>query len=305
MEIKGDFLSLREFSKEEINHLVALSEHFKAKKRTSEPHFYHKGKSIALIFEKPSTRTRTSLEIAAQELGIYPLYLYSETMQLARGEPIADTARVLSRYVDGIAIRTYQHDTIVKLANHTTVPVINALTDFSHPLQILGDLHTIKEFKGFTDTTVTFLGDGDNNVAHSLLLGCAKVGLNFRIGAPEKYFPTDDLVKEARKNAKKSGGSLKLISNPEKAVKESDVIYTDVWVSMGMKESKEKRRKSLKPYKITTELLDGADPNYLFMHCLPRKEEVTNEVFESDHSIVWEQAENRLHSAKAVMSTLL
>lgn len=305
MEIKGNFLSLKDFSREEINHLITLSEHFKAKKEVLEPHFYHKGKSIALIFEKPSTRTRTSLEIAAQELGLYPLYLYSETMQLARGETIADTARVLSRYVDGIAIRTYQHDTVVKLATHSSVPVINALTDFAHPLQVLGDLHTIKEFKGLTDTTLTFLGDGDNNVAHSLLLGCAKVGVNFRIGTPEKYFPADDLVKEAKENAKKSGGSVKLISDPERAVKGSDVIYTDVWVSMGMKESEEERRKSLKPYKVTTELLEEASQNYLFMHCLPRKDEVTDEVFESDHSIVWEQAENRLHSAKAVISTLL
>lgn len=305
MKLGKDFLSLRNFSGEELNYLISLSEEFKRKKETNEPHFYHNGKSIGLIFAKPSTRTRTSLEVASQELGLYPLYLYTETMQAARGESIKDTARVLSRYLDAMTLRTYDHETIVQLAKHSDIPVINALTNFSHPLQILSDLLTIKEYKGLDDTTVTFLGDGDNNVSHSLLYGCAKMGLEYRVGAPEKYFPKQEYVKEARTYAEKSGGKIKLITDPKGAVKDTDVIYTDVWVSMGMEDEAEERRNAFNPYRVTMDLLSDADPNWVFMHCLPREDEVTNKVFESDHSIVWEQAENRLHSAKATISALL
>lgn len=305
MKIRKDFLSLRGYTREEISYLISLAEKLKTKKQINEEHFYHQGKSLGLIFSKPSTRTRTSLEVAATELGIHPIFLYSKTMQLSRGEAMKDTGRVLSRYVDGIAIRTYEHEAVKQLAEYSDIPVMNALTVFSHPLQVLGDLQTIKEFKGLEDTTVTFLGDGDNNVAHSLLFGCSKMGLNFRVGAPERYFPKKKLVKEAKNYAKKSGGSVQTIVDPEEAVEDADVIYTDVWVSMGMEEEKEQRMKDFKPYKVTEKLLKGADPNWVFMHCLPRQNEVSEKVFESDHSIVWEQAENRLHSAKAVIASLL
>ncbi|NIQ05516.1 MAG: ornithine carbamoyltransferase [Candidatus Korarchaeota archaeon] len=305
MKIKGDFLSLKKFSKEEINYLISLAEQFKTKRTAREPHFYHTGKSIALIFTKPSTRTRISLEVASQELGLHPIYLYSETMQMARGESVRDTGRVLSRYADAISIRTYSHEMVKELATASDVPVINALTVFSHPLQVLGDLLTIKEFKGLEGTTVTFLGDGDNNVAHSLLFGCSKMGLNFRIGAPEKYFPNTELVNEAKTYAKQSGGSVKTFADPKAAVRDADIIYTDVWISMGKEDEREERMEAFKPYRVTTSLLKDADPQWVFMHCLPRQDEVTNKVFESTHSIVWEQAENRLHSAKAVIATLL
>jgi len=306
MKLKNrDFLCLKDFSRDEIRFLLDLAHDLKRKKRISEPHDYFRGKTAALLFEKHSTRTRVSLEVACYDLGIKPLYLPKEQLQLARGEPIKDTARVLDRYVDIIIARVYKHSTLEELAKWARIPVVNALSDFSHPLQILGDLMTIEEKKGLDDITITFVGDGDNNVAHSLLFGSVIMGLNIRISSPKAYMPKKEIVEEAQKIAQKTNAKIELIEDPKVAVKDVDVIYTDVWVSMGMEEEAKERIKIFEPYRITWELVENAAPDFIFMHCLPRHDEVTDEVFESNHSVVWDQAENRLHSGKAVIAALI
>jgi len=304
--LKGrDFLTLRDFTREEIEYLINLSASLKKKKKQGEAHDILKGKYAALIFEKPSTRTRVSLEVALQDLGIGALYLPKEQLQLARGEPIKDTARVLERYVDIIIARVYKHSTLEELAKWATIPVVNALSDLYHPLQIVGDFLTIKEKTGLEDITIVFVGDGDNNVAHSLLYGSAIMGLHFRVSAPKQYAPSKNIWEDALKLAKDSGAKIEYIEDPIKAVKDANVIYTDVWVSMGQEEEAKERLKIFEPYRITFDLLKYAADDFLFMHCLPRHEEVTDEVFESPHSIVFDQAENRLHSGKAVVASLL
>ena len=306
INLKGrDFLTLRDFTKEELYFLINLSSYFKRKKKQGEPHEIVKGKYAALIFEKPSTRTRVSLEVALQDLGMGVLYLPKEQLQLARGEPIKDTARVLERYVDIIIARVYKHSTLEELAKWANIPIVNALSDLYHPLQIVGDFLTIEEKRGLEDVTIVFVGDGDNNVAHSLLYGSAIMGLHFRVSAPKKYAPSKDIWEDALKLAEKSGARIEYIEDPIKAVKDADIVYTDVWVSMGQEEEAKERLKIFEPYRITFDLLKHAADDYLFMHCLPRHEEVTDEVFESPHSIVFEQAENRLHSGKAVVASLL
>ena len=300
-----DFLCLRDFTKEEIRFLLDLAHDFKRKKKLGIPHRIHEGKSAALIFEKHSTRTRVSLEVAASDLGINALYLSKDQLQLARGEPIKDTARVLDRYVDIIIARVYKHSTLEELAKWAKIPVVNALSDFSHPLQILGDLLTIEEKIGLDDITIAFVGDGDNNVAHSLIYGSAIMGININIGAPKQFFPNKDLLEDARRLAQRSGAKIQVFEDPKEAVKDVNVVYTDVWVSMGQEKEQQERIKIFEPYRITSDLVSHAAPDYLFMHCLPRHDEVTDEVFESKNSVVWDQAENRLHSGKAVMAALI
>ncbi len=306
MDLKNrDFLCLRDFTQDELRFILDLAHDLKRKKKIGEPHKIHNGKYAALIFEKHSTRTRVSLEVALSDLGIKPLYLSKDQLQLARGEPIKDTARVLERYVDIIIARVYKHSTLEELAKWAKIPVVNALSDFSHPLQIVGDLLTIEEKIGLEDITIAFIGDGDNNVAHSLIYGAAIMGININIGAPKQFFPNKDLLEDARKIAERTGAKIQVTEDPVQAVKDVNVVYTDVWVSMGQEKEQQERIKLFEPYRITSDLVSHAAPDYLFMHCLPRHDEVTDEVFESKNSVVWDQAENRLHSGKAVIAAIL
>ncbi len=266
------------------------------------------GRSIAMIFEKPSTRTRVSFEVAAWQLGATALYLNWRDLQLGRGETIADTARVLSRYVDGIVARVKEHDKIVELAKYADVPVINALSDLSHPCQALGDYMTILELKGkLKGLTLAFVGDGNDNVLHSLLIAGAKLGVNIRVASPPQLRPDPQILEKARKEAEYTGAAIEIMEDPVEAVRGADVIYTDVWVSMGQEDIREEKIRLLKPYQVNEKLLSYASDRVLFMHCLPahRGEEVTDEVMDGPHSVVWDQAENRLHIQKAILALLI
>jgi len=266
-----------------------------------------KNKSLAMIFEKPSTRTRLSFEVAMTQLGGHAIFLSPRDMQLGRGETIADTARVLSRYVDGIIYRAFDHRMVRELASHSTVPVINALDDKEHPCQIIADLLTIKEKKGdFKGLKVAYVGDG-NNVANSLMLGCAMVGCEFWIACPEGYEPDKELTEEAIKISLQSGAKINIVRDPIEAVKDADVVYTDVWVSMGDEAEKEVRERIFRKYQVNSELVKYAKRDYIFMHCLPahRGYEVTDDVIDSENSVVWDEAENRLHAQKAILVKLM
>ncbi len=264
-----------------------------------------KGKTMGLIFEKASTRTRVSFEVAMNHLGGIALYLSPKEMQLGRGETLADTARVLSRYLDGVVIRAKRHSDVVDFAKYSSIPVINGLTDKEHPSQILADIMTVKEFKGSFNAILAYVGDG-NNVCNSLLLGSAIVGLNIRVATPEGYEPDSDILSKAEEIADTTGSKILLTRNPEEAVSHADFVYTDVWVSMGQEEEMEKRLRDFKPYQINRELLSLA-PHARVMHCLPahRGQEITDEVIDSNMSIVFDQAENRLHAQKALLKRLL
>uniref|UniRef100_A0A7C2V9R9 Ornithine carbamoyltransferase n=1 Tax=Ignisphaera aggregans TaxID=334771 RepID=A0A7C2V9R9_9CREN len=304
-----DLLSILDCSKEELEGLIKLS--FELKDR-----FYKgertapilAGRVIALIFEKPSTRTRVSLQVAAQQLGAWSIYLSSQELQLSRGEPIKDTARVLDRYVDGIAARVYSHGSLVELASYSQKPVINALSDVEHPLQALADVVTIMEIKGdLRKLKIAFVGDGRDNVLHSLMLAVSMLGGRIYIGTPPGYDPDSVLLRRAYELAEQSGAEIAIVRDPVEAVENADVIYTDVWVSMGQEAEREKRLRDLRPYQVNRELVSYAKKDYIFMHCLPahRGEEVTDEIIESENSVVWLQAENRLHTAKAVLASIL
>lgn len=265
-----------------------------------------KNKSLAMIFDRPSTRTRVSFEVAMVQLGGYAIYLDKSSMQLERGETIKDTALTLSRYVDAILVRSGSHASVVELAKHARVPVINGLTELEHPCQVLADLYTIREYKGaFNGVKLAYVGDG-NNVCHSLLMGSAMAGMNIAVASPRGYEPREDILDKAKTLAKNTGSDISAVLEPEEAVKGADIIYTDVWVSMGQEAEKEKRLRDFKGYQVNAELVKKAgDP--LIMHCLPAKRglEITDEVLESKNSIVFEQAENRLHLQKALLCYLL
>jgi len=266
----------------------------------------HQGKTLMLIFEKPSTRTRVSLEVAARQLGMNVIYSNPQELQLGRGEPIKDTARVLSRYVDCIAARVFRQETLEEMARYATIPVINALSDKFHPLQALADALTIWEVKGRLEgIKLAFLGDGNSNVARSLVVIGSKLGWEVRIIGPRQYWP-NDLVSLVQEDARRTGANIVLSENVED-VRGVDVVYTDVWVSMGFEAEAEARRRAMEPYRVTMKVMELAGKDAVFMHCLPAKrgEEVTDEVIESDRSVVWDQAENRLHTAKAVLALLV
>ncbi len=304
--MKKDLISIVDI-KDELEEIIDLGLEMKRRQRMVEVYEPLKDKSMAMIFEKPSTRTRVSFEVAMTQLGGHALYLSPRDMQLGRGETIADTARVLSRYVDAIVYRAYKHENVVDLAENASVPVINALDDLEHPCQIVADLMTIKEKKGgFRGLKLAYVGDG-NNVAHSLMLGAAIVGMNFYIACPEGYEPKKDIVGEARKIANETGAKIVITHDPVEAVKDADVIYTDVWVSMGDEAEKEIRLKVFKPYQVNEELVRHAKSNYIFMHCLPahRGYEVTDDVIDSRNSVVFDEAENRLHAQKAILVRLI
>ncbi|MCX8094781.1 MAG: ornithine carbamoyltransferase [Caldisericia bacterium] len=306
MSLKGrDLLTLYDFTKEELNLFLKAGEELKLKSKMGEKTPILSGKKLGMIFEKPSTRTRVSFEVAMYELGGHAIYLSSSELQLKRGETIADTARVLSRYLDGIMARVFSHKDLVELAKYASIPVINGLSDMFHPCQVLGDLLTIKEKKGRLEgIKLTYVGDG-NNVCHSLMIGGVKMGLKVVVSTPKEYEPNPEVVKMA-KEGEKYGGELILIEDPIEAVKDSDVIYTDVWVSMGQEDSEIKKKK-LEIYQVNKELVKYAKEDFIFMHCLPahRGEEVVDEVIDSANSVVFDQAENRLHIQKGILSLLL
>lgn len=265
-----------------------------------------KGKTLAMIFEKSSTRTRVSFEVAMYQLGGFPLYLSTSDLQLGRGELIEDTSRAMTRYVDGVMIRAREHQDVVKFSIHSRVPVINGLTNLEHPCQSLADMLTILEWKGTFNVKMVYVGDG-NNVVNSLLLAAAVLGMDFTVACPPSYEPRPEIIKKALKIAEKTGSNLEVTHQLQEAVKNADVLYTDVWVSMGDEETAEQRLKDLQAYQINTELLELANPEAMVLHCLPavRGQEITEEVLNSPQSAVWDQAENRLHVQKALLYLLL
>jgi len=296
--------SLQDLTREEMEQIFKTSELLKLQSLRGQEHPLLKGKTLAMIFEKPSTRTRVSFEVGMWQLGGYALYLSSTDLQLGRGETIADTARVLSRYVHGIMARVFAHQTILDLVKYSKVPVINGLSDFSHPCQGLADLFTVYEKKGKLEgLKLAYVGDG-NNVAHSLLYGCSKMGMTITLGCPKGYEPDPKVIAQAKEEAKRTGGGVKVVQDPKEAVKGADVVYTDVWASMGKEKEREERIRVLKPYQVNPELVKEAKEDYIFMHCLPahRGEEVVNEVADSRNSVIFDQAENRMHTQKAVMA---
>lgn len=327
MNLKNrDFLKLLDFTSEEIEYLLDTAADFKEKKKNGQPHRYFEGKNIALIFEKTSTRTRCSFEVAAHDLGMGVTYLDPTGSQIGQKESIADTARVLSGIYDGIEYRGYGQEIVEELAKYSSVPVWNGLTNEFHPTQILADFLTIREtFGKLSGIKLVYLGDARYNMANSLTVGCAKMGIDFKVCAPEKYFPDAQLVKTCQKLAEQSGAKISFETDPQKAVKDAQVLYTDVWVSMGeSSEVWEERIKDLLPYRVTQKLMDAASKDAVFMHCLPAFHdlktgigksigekfsldclEVEDAVFESDSSIVFSEAENRMHTIKAVMAATL
>ena len=327
LNLKGkDFLKLLDFTSAEIGGLIDLAIDLKAKKKNGVPHRYCEGKNIALIFEKTSTRTRCSFEVAAYDLGMGVTYLDPTGSQIGKKESIADTARVLSSIYDGIEYRGYGQEIVEELAKYSSVPVWNGLTNEFHPTQILADFMTIKEHFGkLKGIKLVYMGDARYNMGNSLMVGAAKMGLDFVACAPKKYFPEADLVAKCQEIAKETGATITLEQCPEKAVKNADAIYTDVWVSMGEPtEVWQERINDLSPYQVNKALMQNAKETAVFMHCLPAfhdmktiigKEmgekfgrqdmEVTDEVFESEQSIVFKEAENRMHTIKAVMLSTL
>ena len=327
MNFKGrSFLKLLDYTPEEIGALIDLAAELKAKKKAGIPHDTLRGKNLALIFEKTSTRTRCSFEVAAYDLGMGVTYLDPTGSQIGKKESIADTARVLGRIYDGIEYRGFGQEIVEELARHAGVPVYNGLTNEFHPTQILADFLTVKEHFGrLRGINFVYMGDARYNMGNSLMVGCAKMGLNYTACAPEKYFPDKALIAECEKIAKQTGATLRFETDPAVAVKDADVIYTDVWVSMGEPvEVWEERIRELSPYQVNGALMAKAKSETVFMHCLPAfhdmkttvgKEmgerfsrdamEVTDEVFESERSIVFDEAENRMHTIKAVLAATL
>jgi ornithine carbamoyltransferase len=308
IHMKGKSLaSLDDLTKEGIEEILKRSELLKSQLLRGEEHPLLKGKTLAMIFEKPSTRTRVSFEVGMWQLGGYALYLSAGDLQLGRGETIADTAQTLSRYINGIMARVFVHQTILDLIKYSSVPVINGLSDFTHPCQGLADLFTIYEKKRrLSGLKLAYVGDG-NNVAHSLLFGCSKVGMNITLACPKSYEPHPEVVSKAKEDGRRSGCKVKVTLDPIEAVQSADIVYTDVWASMGQEKEREKRIKVFKPYQVNAKLVKEAKENYLFMHCLPahRGEEVTDEVADSENSAIFDQAENRLHTQKALLSLIM
>ncbi len=299
---KKDFLSSLDITKKEIVHILDLAKNFK----NNESNIKFKDKVLGLIFDKSSTRTRVSFQTAMWRLGGNTIDLNPKTSQIDRGEPIKDTARVLSRYCDLIAIRTFNHSVVEEYAKWSTKPVINALTDLEHPCQALADLLTIKEeFRNFEDVVLTFIGDG-NNVSNSLILSCALVGIEIRIACPKGYEPNPSIIKKAMEINNKPN-LLKIINDPHIAAHGANVLYTDVWSSMGEEKNKENKNRNFEGYTIDNNLVSKADKDAIILHCLPayREKEITDEVFEGKKSRIFEQAENRMHAQQALMACLL
>lgn len=303
-----DFISIHDLSAQEVAAILKLAADLKQKQKKSIKHEYLWAKSLAMIFEKPSTRTRVSFEIGMWQLGGLAINLDQEAIGLGTRESIADVARTLSRFADAMLIRTFAHDKVVELAKYASVPVINALSDLLHPCQALSDVFTVIEKKGrdLNKLKMAYIGDG-NNVCHSLMFACAKVGLNLTIATPKGYEPKEEIVKKAFSDAKKAGVEFDILNDPVIAAKDADVIYTDVWASMGQEAQRKTKNAKFKAFQVNEKLVKFAKPDYLFMHCLPahRGEEVTDAVIDSPNSVVFDQAENRLHVQKAILVKLL
>ena len=302
-----DLISIHDLSVGEVATILDVSRKLKKKQKLGEPHEYLKGKTLAMIFSKASTRTRVSFETGFHQLGGHPIYMTESTSQIGRGEPVKDTARVLSRFVDGIMIRTYSHEAVKELADYASVPVINGLTDLLHPCQALTDMFTILEYKDvLKGRKLVYVGDG-NNMAHSLMFACAKVGMNMVCASPKGYQPDPQIVNMAKMDAAITGCTIKVEEDLYEAAKGADVLYTDVWASMGEEAEKEVRVKALHDYQINAELLSVARPDAMVLHCLPahRGEEISTAVFEAHADEIFTEAENRLHVQKAVLAVLL
>ena len=301
--MKKDFLALSDFNKAELDALFALAKELKLKQKQGIPHRLLEGKSVALIFEKSSTRTRVSFEVGVYQLGGQPLFISSGTSQMGRGEPIKDSARVFARYCDGVMIRTYGQEIVTEFARYSSVPVINGLTDLGHPCQIMADLLTVIEHRGgYEGLVFAWVGDG-NNMANSWIEAAAIFGFELRLACPQGYEPDAGILAWA----KARGARLVLTTDPRVAVKDADVINTDVWASMGQEQEQKERELAFAGYQVNEALLDGAKGNCMVLHCLPahRGEEITDDVIEGPHSAVWDEAENRLHIQKAIMATLM
>lgn len=307
-QLKGrDFLTLDDYTPEEIRYLIDLSIELKKKQHAGEAYQPLKGKTLGMIFEKSSTRTRVSFEVGMYQLGGQALFLSKNDLQLGRGEPIWDTGQVMSRYLDGIMIRTFAHKNVVDLARSATIPVINGLTDLFHPCQAMADYQTIYEKKGRLEgLKVAYIGDG-NNMAHSLMMGAAKLGVHFVVATPEGYEPDPEVVRLSVDFGVKHGAKIEVTTDAKQAVADADVIYTDVWASMGFEAEQQEREKAFHHYQVNESLVKYAKSDYLFMHCLPahRGEEVSEAVIDGDRSVIYDQAENRLHAQKAIMAALM
>ncbi len=308
VNMKGkDLISIADLTLEEIYEIFDVSKSLKEKKYIGEPHRLLEGKTLGMIFTKRSTRTRVSFEVGIYQLGGIGLYFGPNDLQLGTSESIEDTAKVLARYLDGIMIRTFAHSDVTDLAKFANIPVINGLTDLLHPCQVLTDLFTVLEKKRkLQGLKLAYIGDG-NNMAHSLLNGCSKVGMNIAIASPSGYKPDKEIVENAKRFAKYMGSKLEILEDPVAAVKNADIIYTDVWASMGQESETAERRKKFMKYQVNPKLVKNAKEDYLFMHCLPahRGDEVVNEVADSINSVIFDEAENRLHVQKAIMALVM
>ena len=304
-----DLLSIHELSADDVEEILTLAADLKAKQKAGIPHKLLAGKTLGMIFEKSSTRTRVSFEVGMYQLGGQALFLSSRDLQLGRGEPIKDTARVLSRYLDGIMIRTYGHERIEELARYADIPVINALSDLLHPCQALTDLLTIREYKGknLAGLKMAYVGDG-NNMTHSLMYAAAKVGMNFAAATPEGYEPNAEVVANAKADAAATGATITITHNPMEAAAGADVIVTDTWASMGQEAEHDTRTAVFRPYQVNWELVaESGNARCIVMHCLPayRGEEITEDVFEEFADVIFDEAENRLHVQKAIMALVM
>ena len=305
--MKKDLLKMDDLSKDEILEILNLADQLKYELKHGIPHEHLKGKTLGMIFEKSSTRTRVSFEAGMYQLGGHALFLSSRDLQIGRGEPIEDTARVLSRYVQGIMIRTYSHDEVENLSKYSTIPIINGLTDLEHPCQVLADLMTIREYKTILDgLNVAYIGDG-NNMCHSLIVGCLKIGMNISVACPKDYMPSEDYIKRGQQLAKLEGVNFNIYENPKEAIKNADVIMTDVWAGMGHENETETRLKAFSGFQLNAELVSFASPNAMILHCLPahRGEEITADVLEEHAAEIFDEAENRMHAQKAILVKLM
>ncbi|OVE66680.1 ornithine carbamoyltransferase [Clostridium diolis] len=305
--MKKDLLKMDDLSKEEILDILNLADQLKYEQKHGIEHHHLKGKSLGMIFEKSSTRTRVSFETGMYQLGGNSLFLTDRDMQIGRGEPIEDTARVLSRFIQGIMIRTFSQDEVEKLAKYASIPVINGLTDEEHPCQVLADLMTIRENKNILEgLKVAFIGDG-NNMANSLMIGCLKVGMNFAVASPENYTASKKYLNRAKEIAEKEGVTFTITTSPLEAAKNADVIITDVWASMGREGEANERIKAFEGFQVNKELMTIADKNAMVLHCLPahRGEEISAEILEEHADSIFDESENRLHAQKAVLVKLM
>jgi ornithine carbamoyltransferase len=302
-----DLLSLKDFTPAEVKLVLDTADYLRDCRKKGVPHQYLQGKTLGMIFQKSSTRTRVSFEVGIYQLGGYALFLSAADIQLGRGETIADTGRVLSRYVDGIMIRTFAQSDVEELARYADIPVINGLTDLLHPCQILADLQTIRQVKGrLAGLKLAYVGDS-NNVAHSLLIGCAKTGMRISVASPKGYQPRPEILSAAGQAAGETGAEIQVVTDPVEAVKDADVVVTDVWASMGQEREQAERSRIFAPYQVNEKLVRYARKDFIFLHCLPahRGEEVAAEIIDGPHAVVWDEAENRLHAQKAVMSLVM